>query len=678
MSKLDSAGNFIWAKRMWRTGRGIAVDIAGNVYTTGYFNGTGDFDPGPGTFNLTSAGVWDIFVSKLDSAGGFVWAKRMGGTEPDWGFGIAMDATGNVYTTGYFEGTVDFDPGPGTFNLTSASSWEDVFVLKLDGAGNFVWAKRMGGTGVDAGWDIAVNGAGNVYTTGHFQGTTDFDPGPGTFNLTSAGSTDIFVSELDSAGDFVWAKSMGGTSGDYSRGIAVDGAGNVYTTGHFQGTGDFDPGPGTFNLTSAGNSDIFVSKLSGPDLTPPNATSITPSTAGPTNAVSVDFAVTFDEDVQGFNDAADVVINHSGTASTGVGVAGSGDMYTVSVTGITGDGSFTLAASTGSDVQDLAANPLATSVTSAAVLIDNTPPNATISLLTASPTGADTVDFEVAFDEAVTPTFDAGDVSLTGTLAGSVGISGTDPAYTVTVTLTDPNADGTIGIAVAGGGAVTDLAGNPYAGGSSALCDVFNWNGFTEQPQAARKYTEDAHAFSVAADCGASTLAYQWKWDDGAKAIHDVGTDAASCAIPDVTGKAGDYWCEVSYDGSTYPSAAATLDVEDHLEITVQPVGGSYTVGGSHTFSVSTSGGYTPLTYTWKQDGLSVGTDATLVLEPLQVAHSGDYTVEVIDDNVDVAISSPTATLTVDVGTPVAGLMGLGMLASGLALAGLLAVRRRK
>ncbi len=312
------------------------------------------------------------------------------------------------------------------------------------------------------------------------------------------------------------------------------------------------------------------------------------------------------------------------------------------------------------------------------LVIDNTPPTATISLLTTSPTGADAVDFEVAFDEAVTPPFDAGDVSLTGTLAGSVGISGTDPTYTVTVTLTDPNADGTIGIDVAGAGAVTDLAGNPYAGGSSALCDVFNWNGFTQQPQGARKYAGDAHAFTVVADCGASGLSYQWKWDDGAKAVHDVGTDAASYAIPDVTGQAGDYWCEVAYDGSSYPSAAATLEVEEHLEITVQPVGGSYTVGGSHTFSVGTSGGYTPLTYTWKKDGTTVGTDATLVLEPLGVAHSGDYTVEIIDDNVDVAISSPAAALTVDVGTPVAGLMGLGALAGGLALAGLLAVRRRK
>ncbi len=220
-------------------------------------------------------------------------------------------------------------------------------------------------------------------------------------------------------------------------------------------------------------------------------------------------------------------------------------------------------------------------------------------------------------------------------------------------------------------------AGNPYAGGSSALCDIFNWDGFTAEPQDARGYNGDPHSFSVTADCGASTLSYQWKWDDGAKAIHDVGMGAASCAIPDVTGKAGDYWCEVTYDGSTYPSAAATLDVEDHLEIIVQPLGGAYTVGGSHTFSVATTGGYAPLLHTWKKDGDTVSTDASYAIDPLSTSHSGLYTVEILDDNNDAATSNAVQ-LNVEPGLPLAGMLGLGALAGGLALAGLLAVRRRK
>src|SRR5207245_7660598 len=124
---------------------GIAADSAGNVYTTGFFSGTADFDPGPGTFNVISAGGQDIFVSKLDTDGNFIWAKALGGNAQDIGFGIAVDGVGNVMTTGFFFGTADFDPGPGTFNLTSSGLF-DTFVSKLYSSGNFVWPSDLGGT----------------------------------------------------------------------------------------------------------------------------------------------------------------------------------------------------------------------------------------------------------------------------------------------------------------------------------------------------------------------------------------------------------------------------------------------------------------------------------------------------------------------------------------------------
>ena len=259
------AQNYAWAKRMGGTsndsGNGIAVDGSGNVYTTGSFAGTVDFDPGAGTASLISAGSSDIFVSKLDASGNYVWVKRMGGTLDDHSVSIAVDGSGNVYTTGFFGGTVDFDPSAGTDSLISAGS-VDIFVSKLDASGNFVWAKSMGGTLEDLAWGIAVDGPGNVYTTGSFQLTVDFDPGAGTANLVSAGNIDIFVSKLDASGNFVWAKSMGGTGFEEGSAITVDGSGNVYTIGDFVGTVDFDPNAGTASLISAGGDDIFVSKLS--------------------------------------------------------------------------------------------------------------------------------------------------------------------------------------------------------------------------------------------------------------------------------------------------------------------------------------------------------------------------------------------------------------------------------
>ncbi|MCP3958308.1 MAG: hypothetical protein GY719_10695, partial [bacterium] len=245
-----------WAVRMGGTidrdeAAAIAVDPAGNSYTTGQYRGTADFDPGPGTFNLSASGTNAAFVVKLDPAGALAWAVELDGVEREDSFDVAADAAGNVYVTGEFQGTVDFDPGPGTFNLSSMGV-QDIFVVKLDTLGNLVWARAMGSSNQDRGTGIAVDGGGNVYTTGLFFGTVDFDPGPGSLNLTSAGQTDIFVQKLDPAGNLAWALRMGGSDFDDGSGIEIDGAGNVVSIGTFTGPVDFDPGPGTFNVTGLG------------------------------------------------------------------------------------------------------------------------------------------------------------------------------------------------------------------------------------------------------------------------------------------------------------------------------------------------------------------------------------------------------------------------------------------
>jgi hypothetical protein len=269
--QLDASGNLVWAKNMTGTtngaiGYGITVDGSGNVYTTGAFNGTVDFDPSAATANLSavSASYDDIFVCKLDVSGNYVWAKSMGGTTGDRGNGIAVDGSSNVYLTGYFQGTADFDPSAGTATLTATAD-NDIFVSKFDVSGNYVWAKKMGGSGTDIGNGIAVDGSSNVYTSGYFQGTVDFDPNAGTASLVSGGGNDIFVSKFDASGSYVWAKRMGSTGSDISYDLALDNSENVYTTGLFQFNPDFDPNSCTKNLSSAGSNDIFVSKLSTTD-----------------------------------------------------------------------------------------------------------------------------------------------------------------------------------------------------------------------------------------------------------------------------------------------------------------------------------------------------------------------------------------------------------------------------
>lgn len=267
ITKVNADGDLVWARRVGGPNDvysfDVAVDEAGNVYVTGAFSGTADFDPGTGTFNLTSIGLFfdEIFVLKLDTDGNFAWARKMGSSDFDFGRSIAVSAAGNVFTTGSFRGTVDFDPGPGTSSLTSTSGGNDIFISKLDASGNFVWARRMGGSGNDIGYAVTVDDAENVFTTGSFSATADFDPGASVFNLTEVSNGDIFVSKLDGAGNFVWAKGMGGTSSDVGYGVQVDYAGNVYTTGYFHTTVDFDPGSGITNLVSVGFNDAFISKL---------------------------------------------------------------------------------------------------------------------------------------------------------------------------------------------------------------------------------------------------------------------------------------------------------------------------------------------------------------------------------------------------------------------------------
>ncbi|MGZ4055139.1 MAG: T9SS type A sorting domain-containing protein [Bacteroidia bacterium] len=275
ISKLDSSGNFIWAKKMGGTtstdfalGNSITVDTANNVYTAGYFLGTVDFNPGAAVSNFICPGTGDVFISKLDASGNFLWTKQMAGstdTESHAG-SIIVDASENVYTTGYFNGTVDFDPGAGIVNLTSVSSTGNMFISKLDASGIFVWAKNIGGTTSadrSGGTDIALDAANNVYTTGGFSGTVDFDPGVGVFNLTTGFSDDIFILKLDPSGNFVWAKNMAEDWSSVSDGysIASDATGNIYTTGYLDGTADFDPGVGVDSLRAPSGSNAFISKL---------------------------------------------------------------------------------------------------------------------------------------------------------------------------------------------------------------------------------------------------------------------------------------------------------------------------------------------------------------------------------------------------------------------------------
>ena len=262
--KLDASGNFLWANTIggtnWDEALSVVLDPQGNIYITGDFSDIVDFDPGIGTFNLTAATSSDIFICKIDASGNFIWAKRMGGTGDDSGTAIGLDGMGNIYTTGYFNGSADMDPGTGIYNVTSTGTYS-VFISKLDSAGSFIWAKAFGGlSGIGTNAMAVEPSTGDVYITGSFIGTVDFDPGATSLIYTSAGNEDLYISKFDSLGNLSWAKATGGPIDEGGYSIALDATGNVYTTGYFSyATIDFDPGAGVFNMTATGG-DVFITK----------------------------------------------------------------------------------------------------------------------------------------------------------------------------------------------------------------------------------------------------------------------------------------------------------------------------------------------------------------------------------------------------------------------------------
>lgn len=251
IAKLDNSGNWLWAKQCGGGVYGdyplsIDVDNSANIYVSGCFEGSTSF----GSTTLTSLGYADVFVAKLSTSGTWLWAKRAGGVNGDYAYGVAVDANANVYLTGYYWYTSTF----GSTSLTSSYS-SDTFVAKLDSSGNWLWARNT--VGISCGFGIAVDSAANVYITGEFWFSDAF----GSTTLTCTGSSDIFAAKMDANGNWLWAKRAGGASNDWvdtGYALAVDGAANVYLAGYFAGTAGFG------NVSLTGNSywwELFVAKL---------------------------------------------------------------------------------------------------------------------------------------------------------------------------------------------------------------------------------------------------------------------------------------------------------------------------------------------------------------------------------------------------------------------------------
>ncbi|MDI1482628.1 hypothetical protein QHF84_38760 [Polyangium sp. y55x31] len=244
----------VWSKSFGETDmqsiESVAIDPAtGDVVAVGSFRGVVDFGGGP----LVSTGENDLFVARFGPLGEPKWSKRFGDAANQEAFAVAIDPAGSIYIGGAIQGAMDFGDGQ---ILTSAGN-DDAFVAKLDAQGNLAWAKRFGDAKVQRTTRIVITPSGRIVLGGSFTGTINF----GGTDLVSAGSSDIYVAELDAEGAHVFSRRFGGGSFEDLGGLAVDATGSLLVTGTFDTTIDFGPVAGGA-LTSIGGHDIFFAKLS--------------------------------------------------------------------------------------------------------------------------------------------------------------------------------------------------------------------------------------------------------------------------------------------------------------------------------------------------------------------------------------------------------------------------------
>ncbi len=271
--------NFSWVKTLGSSsgacsGEAIVTDNNNNVYTAGYYKGNGvTIGPGSNTTTLpANGGIPNTFVLKHDSNGNLLNSYNThttGSSGSCIALDIAYSTNGYIYIVGEFSGPgfFNFDPsGPFSTNTNLISSGGfDLFLLKLDLNLNCIWAKKIGGSGNEQNTKIKIDNNNNLILCADFENTLDLNPGTGTFNITSNGSSDSFVLKLDTDGNFIWGNKIGGTGSDNVTDIALKTNGNVIVSGSFSNTIDIDPGLVINNISSIGLSDVYLTEYNSSD-----------------------------------------------------------------------------------------------------------------------------------------------------------------------------------------------------------------------------------------------------------------------------------------------------------------------------------------------------------------------------------------------------------------------------
>ncbi|HLO54977.1 MAG TPA: SBBP repeat-containing protein [Saprospiraceae bacterium] len=254
----------IWTYHLFNTNEQydypfVKVNSENDIIFASKFQGTLDFDDGPDTQLLKGS----FFITKLNQNKETKWIKILSGINTNYNGGIYVDYEDNIYVCGSFYWSVDFDPGPGVFNLTNVSGGAKGFLLKLDKDGNFVFAVKLGeGNGRESNaQSVAVDQDLNIQILGYYHGEIDFNSGGAGGRINSNGESDIFLLSLDKNGIFQWVTSIGNKQYDYGFSLVVDHENNIYITGNYYYDTDFDSGPDEYILKGHGSSDGYVAKF---------------------------------------------------------------------------------------------------------------------------------------------------------------------------------------------------------------------------------------------------------------------------------------------------------------------------------------------------------------------------------------------------------------------------------
>jgi hypothetical protein len=289
----------------------VAVDASGNVYVAGTVRGNSNF----GLQEITAVNN-DIFLAKYNATGNLLWVKQAGGAGEDAASSVVLDASGNVYISGSFRNTANFD----SLTVTSSGS-DDGFIAKYSSSGNPIWARSFGSDSQDVVNTMAIDGLGNIYVGGFHSGNTGFSNS--TVTLTTNGKSDLIAAKYNSNGDLIWARGGGSNGYDFGFGIGTDGNGNVFICGEIKGTGTF----GTQTSGFAGATDAILVKY--------NASGVAQSATN-YGSTGDDKAMSLDVDANGIVYMAGIFSGTVAFGSSNLVCVGVTDGYLVKINGVNG------------------------------------------------------------------------------------------------------------------------------------------------------------------------------------------------------------------------------------------------------------------------------------------------------------------------------------------------------